>query len=323
MRFLNYLFISVFLVFTVFYNLKSQDTSSQSNGQIFQDSSNEERVYILPDDDFEFSLNNKDFKFKVSSSKWIFKPEKPFIYFESGQANYSNKDYQGINFGSNSPMTLVLGYYEDKYMKNSTLYSSDTKDMFISYFSNNLMAINTNSSGYNTENWQFGINFGQGYGNELHKNFKIFFNYKSGFSWTRFNLIDKRNIVDTGFVDKFERYDEKFKFGSQFQSVGNIVLFDLVSLNASYQRMHVYPAHLFWYWSLSEIIEAAAQSLLDEFIDEIKKFSPELTPFFNILLKTGLSYGIYELRRNNMNWPIETEPPFVIENFKLGFGFNF
>jgi len=324
MRFFNYFFLIMLLNLFVLNNLKSQEIPSQPNEPKSPDSTNNERVNILPDDDFEFSFKNKDFKFKISSSStWTWKPEKPFINFEYGQANYSNKDYQNFDFKSNSPITLVLGYYKDAYKGNSTLFSSKTRDFFISYFSNQLLEIKKEVNGFDTENWQFGINWGKGYGNEFHKNFKIYFNHKSGYSWTRFYLKDNGNFVDTIFVGKFERYDEKFKFGEQFQSSGSIVLFELVNINASYQRIHVYPAHMFWYWSLSQIIESAAHSILDEFVDEIIKFSPDFTPIFNIILKTGLSYGIYELRRNNMNWPIETEPPFVIENFKIGLGFNF
>jgi hypothetical protein len=80
---------------------------------------------------------------------------------------------------------------------------------------------------------------------------------------------------------------------------------------------------MFWYSALSSIIEVASHSILDEFIDEVREFSPEITPIINFILKSGLSYGLYELRRDNMNWPIETEAPFVMENFKVGFGLNF
>lgn len=288
------------------------------------DTTNTERVNILPDDDFEFSFKNKDFKIKMySTTNWFWKQEKPSINIELGQSNYSNNDYRGIDFKPNTAISLILGYYKDANNKQSMLYSSKTKDIFVTYYSNEIHDFKPDTKGYNTENWQFGVNWGESYGNEFHKNFKLYFNYKSGYSWTRFKLADRSSIQDTIFVSQFDRYNEMFKFGEQFQSSAGILLFDLVNLNASYQRMHIYPAHMFWYWSLSEILESAAHSLLDEFVDEIKKFSPELTPIFNIILKTGLAYGIYELRRDNMNWPVKTEPPFVIENFKVGLGFNF
>lgn len=324
MKFLYYSAVIVFSILFCINNLKSEATPTQSILQESQDSSNNERVNILPDDDFEFSFKNKDFKFRKNISKhWTWKPEKPFVSIESGQANFSNQDYENISFRSNSAATLILGYYEDAHKNNSTLFNSKTNDVFVSYFSNKLFEINQNSSGFETENWQFGVNWGKGYGNEFHKNLKILFNHKSGFSWTRLNLRNNGNTDSPEFVDKFQRYDKKFKFGEQFQSTANIVLFELINLNASYQRMNIYPAHMFWYWSLSQIIETTAHSILDEFVDEITKFSPDLTPVFNIILKTGLSYGIYELLRTNMNWPVETEPPFVIENFKVGIAFNF
>ncbi len=322
MKLFNYLLLAFTLATFNFSNLLSQEDPSPKEPT--QDTINTERVSILPDDDFEFSFMNRDFKFKVSSShSWNWKPKKPFINIESTKTNYTNADYEGINFNSSPSVTLILGYYKEANNTKTTLYSSRTDEFFVSHYSNKLWDLNGNSKGYKTENWQFGINWGKGYGNELHKNFKILFNYKSGLSWTKLRLSERGDIQDSIFVTRFDRYNDKFKFGEQFQSTVSIILFELVNLNASYQKMHIYPAHMFWYWSLSQIIESGAHSLVDEFVDEIKKFSPELTPIFNILLKTGLSYGIYELRRNNMNWPVSTEPPFVIENFKIGLGFNF
>lgn len=323
MKFLNYLIIGLSITIINFNYLLCQEEPTPPS-EPKQDTTNTERVNILPDDDFEFSFKNKDFKFKMSStSNWTWKPKKPFINFEVGAANYSNKDYESTDFKQNPFVTLTLGYYKDANKIQSTLYSSNTNEVFVSYYSDQLWTLKENAGGFDTENWQFGINWGKGYGNEFHKYFKIYFNHKSGFSWTRLKLANKGSIQDTLFVNRFDRYNEIFKFGEQFQSTGSIILFDLINLNASYQRTHIYPAHMFWYWSLSEILEGAAHSLLDEFVDEIKQFSPELTPLFNIILKTGLSYGIYELRRNNMNWPVDTEPPFVIEKFKIGLGFNF
>lgn len=323
MGFLNYFIIGLAVItLNTNYLICKKDPAPPDEPE--QDTTSNERVSILPDDDFQFSFKNKDFKFKMSSySNWSRKPEKPLINFEFCQAGFSNVDYDGIEFKPSPALSLILGYYKDANKTQSTLYSSKTSEVLVSYYSDKLWDLKENAKGYGTENWQFGVNWGEGYGNEFHKNFKIYFNHKSGYSWTRFKLSDRGSIEDTIFVSRFDRYNETFKFGEQFQSTGSIVLFDLINLNASYQKMHVYPAHMFWYWSLSEIMESAAHSLLDEFVDEINKFSPELTPLFNILLKTGLSYGAYELKRNNMNWPFNTEPPFVIENFKVGIGFNF
>lgn len=324
MKLLFYLFIGLFAVVLSFNKLLSQEEVNPSKDSPQKDTTQTERVNILPDDDFGFSYRNNDFKFKFEMKpSWSWKPKKPFITAEVGQANYSNKDYSEADFNTNTAISLILGYYKDANINKSTLYSHETDDFFITYYSDKLYDFKTKNTGYKTDNWQFGFNWGKGYGNEFHNNFKLYFNYKSGFSWSRFKLRDETNLLDSIFIERFNRYNEKLKFGEQFQSSGSIVLFELINLNASYQRMHVYPAHMFWYWILSESIEVAAHSLLDEFVDEIKKFSPELTPVFNIILKTGLSYGIYELRRNNMNWPINTEPPFVIENFKVGLGFNF
>jgi len=36
-----------------------------------------------------------------------------------------------------------------------------------------------------------------------------------------------------------------------------------------------------------------------------------------------LSYGIYELKQDKMNWPFETVPPLAFSQFKIGVSFVF
>jgi hypothetical protein len=62
---------------------------------------------------------------------------------------------------------------------------------------------------------------------------------------------------------------------------------------------------------------------LDSFVRRIARSTPEAAPIVNLLLKGGLAYGLYEGRRNNMNWPFSTEPPIVEDTFKFGLTFMF
>ena len=81
--------------------------------------------------------------------------------------------------------------------------------------------------------------------------------------------------------------------------------------------------HLFWKWAGSGIIEAASQGMLDHFIGKIGKSSPMALPIVSVILKSALSYGIYELRQEKMNWPFNSAAPLSYDQWKVGVTFNF
>jgi hypothetical protein len=43
----------------------------------------------------------------------------------------------------------------------------------------------------------------------------------------------------------------------------------------------------------------------------------------NFVLKTGFSYGFYELRKTKMNWPFNSVSPLMYESWKVGMSFEF
>jgi hypothetical protein len=74
---------------------------------------------------------------------------------------------------------------------------------------------------------------------------------------------------------------------------------------------------------LSELIEASAQGLVDTFGNETLRNSSNNSPIAYFILKNAISYGMFELRRKNMNWPTETVPPFMFDTYKVGFSLVF
>jgi hypothetical protein len=61
----------------------------------------------------------------------------------------------------------------------------------------------------------------------------------------------------------------------------------------------------------------------DYFIKEIFYASPSAGPIVYFLLKNALSYGIYELRQEKMNWPFSSAPPLSFDSFRFGLMFTF
>jgi hypothetical protein len=71
------------------------------------------------------------------------------------------------------------------------------------------------------------------------------------------------------------------------------------------------------------MIETVGQTAIDGFIHAIMKSSPTAGPIINFVLKNALAYGLYELRRENMNWPFNSAEPLLFDSFKAGFTFTF
>jgi len=93
--------------------------------------------------------------------------------------------------------------------------------------------------------------------------------------------------------------------------------------NASYEHTLIFPAHLVWKWFGSRGIELAAQRMIDRFAYEYREQFRDNLPILNFLLKTGISYIIYEQRRGSMNFPFKSGEPMNYDTFKMGLSFVF
>ena len=120
-----------------------------------------------------------------------------------------------------------------------------------------------------------------------------------------------------------DRYNEAFRFGTGAEAGVRFKIIPLISLDVSYERSAIFERHLFWKWAGSGIIEMASQGMLDHFINKIGKSSPAALPIVSVILKSALSYGIYELRQERMNWPFKSAAPLSYDQFKVGVTFNF
>jgi hypothetical protein len=331
-KFYTLFFSAVFLFIAEFTLVLAQENTNQESKKQEQNPSDSEKVQILPDTDFDFNFDNEDnfninFSFHKEEQKpdWTYLPEKPYISLFWGNSVLKNKDFNNLNFNDNNQVYLGLGYYHRKEHNKSLLTKTSVSEFYISNFDEFGNTSNNDNNKIKTKNWSAGFDWGKGYGYKFSNYLGLNFIFKEGLNWSymQFNPNNYISPVNSSDTINFNTYNEALRFGEHFESVASIEVLKYFAISASYERINVYPRHLFWYWAGGKIIEEAGQGLLTEFINEIQKYSPEFTPIFNILLKTGLSYGIYELRRKNMNWPFDTAPPFTFENVKFGMTFIF
>jgi len=126
------------------------------------------------------------------------------------------------------------------------------------------------------------------------------------------------NADDKNTTDLFNK---TFRFGSSTEGGIKFQLLKDISIDAGYQRSLIFPRHVFWAWVGSEVVEVAGHWALDRFINEVMRSSPYAGPVVNFVLKNALSYGIYQLRHNEMNWPFNTAAPLSYDQFKFGITF--
>jgi len=228
-----------------------------------------------------------------------------------------------ISFERNGIMELKLGYkYQGKSrygniqrFRNSYLYGSLISPQ-----------IDLKSSGENLKTWRFGVGSSTGYGYKLGRNASLVLYNSGSMVWTNYSAPPPPVLLNefsySGY-DKLNDFNDHFRFGTGTEAGIIIPLGGLISFQAQYDRTIVFPRHLVWKNFGSMILEAMAQGAIDGFVKAIMKSTPEAGPIVSFLLKNGLSYGLYELRREKMNWPFNSEKPLLFDSFKLGFTFTF
>lgn len=175
----------------------------------------------------------------------------------------------------------------------------------------------------NARMWRFGLFSTDGYGYKLGERNFLMLTHSNSLNWSKMDIDNLASFLDSNDVNRLARFTEQFRFGTSFASGVSFIMAHSVSLDVNYERSIVFPGHKFWYWLGSEVIEIGAHALLDEFIEKVLHSSPSVAPIVNAVLKGGLSFGIYELRKTNMNWPFKTEAPLFNDGVRVGLTFMF
>jgi hypothetical protein len=167
--------------------------------------------------------------------------------------------------------------------------------------------------------WRCGGGWEKGYGYKLSSATEgpaINLLTSQGVQWTNFAL--KGGITNSADSTILGMYEGGLRFGTKSGAVLRFHILPLLALDASYERSVVYRRHKLWEWLGGVVVQGSGDWLLDRFVDRILRSTPEAVPVVNFVLKNALSYGIYELRKKNGNWPFESEAPISNDTFMVG-----
>ncbi len=272
------------------------------------------------------SAQDKDkdkWKFKVFEDDYFYK-SRPTVDITYGMSKISLKN-SNLDFRDAGLMEMKLGYtylQKSRYSKNISKFENNF--LLVSYISSKL---NTKNNAAEDKTWRFGLGSSNGYGYMLGKKSSLVLYNASSIVWTRYDdgfssplTQEEANSYRYGTLSVF---NQSMRFGTNTEAGIIIPIAGFVNLQAQFDRTLVFPRHLVWKHLGSVMIEAIGQGAIDGFIHAIMKSSPMAGPIMNFLLKNALSYGIYELRREKMNWPFESTEPLLFDSFKAGFTFTF
>lgn len=248
----------------------------------------------------------------------------PFVTIDYGLNNITNKatfrEYNQIgNVNAN------IGFSKRYKFKIPYLFSIKDDYFTIGNFSKELYKKDNNNK-INLDIWQFGFGWLKGYGYNF-GDFQLIPYKTDEILWTRvktdLSVFDKNNINDLNDINNLELYNESFRFGTASTIGTTFNFFNSVGIDANYKRMVVFPRHMFWYHTGSLIIEAIGNGIIDRFVKSVFASSPSVGPIVFVVFKAAYTYGIYELRKDKMNWPFNTAKPLFFDQFNLGLKFTF
>ena len=240
----------------------------------------------------------------------------PTIVLNYGLSNMSLYNLKG-KFADPKLFELQLGYTNYKMKWLESIFQLNYRFISVSNISTKLGG---NSEGLKSDLWRIGVGRTYAFGYKFGPAALVPY-YSNSLIWSRLNMEDQpSDSTDRSMIDRFNK---SFRFGTSSKGGINFQITENIGLNVEYERSIIFPRHKFWKWAGGVLIEASGQALLDEFVDAIYKSSPFAAPIANFVLKNALSYGIYELRQEKMNWPFDTEAPLSYDQFKFGVSFVF
>ncbi len=251
---------------------------------------------------------------------------KDFVEVSYGIGSLNNKRLSNSNtLNKLSASEVIIGRRFQKPVAKYKLIEFNDNYLFSSFATDYKENINDNTKiGFDI--WRFGLGYRKGFGYRL-GNLSISPYYHIGLVWNKTNIILPRNEDNTFPLDDLKTlkfFDDEIKFGTSNIGGLDLKVSSTFGIGASYETSVIFPYYKTWKQIGSILIETFAQTSLD-FLTEgvIIKVIPELTPILYFALKNGLSYYLFTLKQDDMNWPFKTTTPLTMETFKVSLNITF
>ena len=270
------------------------------------------------DEDSFFKDNFQIFSLRKAIGLWT---DVPFIEVTYGTANPAiaksfDGEFSPVNFISAS-----AGYTEQGYTsRNRHSRESSTYVRYTNYSDDLGSERKANELGM--YGWQLNFSDREAIGWNISNNFDIMLYHGSSIDWSslKFNYSDNVTLRDQ---NKMSKIADGARFGQGFTGGIEFKLGQNFGIHCGYEQQQIFPRHKFWKWCGSELIEVVCNGLAEEFSDRVMDNSKIFGPVVYFIIQNAVSYGFYELRKSEMNWPFDTEAPLYLDKFSVGINFAF
>lgn len=244
---------------------------------------------------------------------------RPFVEFSYGIDWLRHKRLEA-EFPSTGALELKAGYLSVEVLEQGIV---ELDDRFIhgSWYSSDLGGGSGGTSGLQGTLWRFGFGNRQGYGYDL-KDAAIVPYFLTTASWTELST-DRPTTLGQTDNEILNRYEGTFRFGHSAENGIRVNIGRTFSLMGGYEVNVIYPRFVFWEWLGSYTIAAAGNGVVMWFGKDILEASPTIGPIVIFLIRGALSWGVYQLWREEMNWPFKSETPLTHETAKFGVNLTF
>lgn len=171
------------------------------------------------------------------------------------------------------------------------------------------------------ESWRVGGSFESGLGYGAPESMSLVFYDSWALNWSKVVVPDQALTADQ--LAMLKNYEGSLRFGTLGEGGLKFRVGRIFSVDAAYERSMIFPRTLFWGWVGSEMIERIVQYGADRFVDRVLDSTPAAAPILSFVLKNGISWGFYELRKKQMNWPFTSAPGMLNDTWKVGLSMMF
>ena len=146
-------------------------------------------------------------------------------------------------------------------------------------------------------------------------------NHASFIGWTH-NDIELHSLNPKN-EEVLQQYDSKYKFSTGFEASVHYELLTNLLIRTAYSRSIIFPDLKFLPWLPGVTLELLIQRALDLYGKNLLEEIGPWYPLINFAVKNSISYAFYELRKNNMYFPLSSDKPMNIQNFSVGISLIF
>ena len=234
------------------------------------------------------------------------------IYLNNTSNNLANAGMIELKLGFTTKRKSYFG-------KNITGY--ENRYVFLGNASDKNNPKATGSGEINNDLWRFGFGTKDAYGLKF-GSMEIMPYSSNSFAWSKFTY-DNGTILTESDKDKYDNFNDAFRFGSSTEGGINLQLTPGFSIQPQFESSIIFPRHLFGKQLMSSVIEMSGYYLIDNFTRKIMKNTPVAGTFVNFILKNAYDFGYYQLRKDKMNWPFNSAAPMRYYTYKIGLAFTF